>query len=84
MRTNCGAGSHYPDDFLFSFGAGPVLYCTWARHGISGGAISSHRTRVHRARRNALDPKFSRFAAAGCGPVEPLENGIALRSNAGM
>jgi len=34
-RTGC----ELTDDFLFSFGAGPVLRCTWARHGISGGAI---------------------------------------------
>jgi hypothetical protein len=50
MRTDCGTGSHYPDDFLFSFGAGPVLRCTWARHGISGSAIScQHASIVHGA-----------------------------------
>src|SRR6516165_6302641 len=64
MRTDFGGDSFRPDDFPFSFDAGPVLRCTWARHCISGGAISCHRPRVHRARRNALHPKFSRFAAA--------------------
>lgn len=40
------------DNFPFSIDAGPILSCMWARHGISGGAISCHRIRV-------------RFAAAG-------------------